>query len=142
MNLAAALTVPGRALHRFEPPSAATRDTLPHSLRGTLRSFDDEAPASACMRRLIDAGLHDLPLPGSGRTLLRWQCLAEVAAFDLLPAPIRQCHDERDVMALGTAIAEQGLAVQPQLPWGDIHRKAASVSGSASGLTGESPWLL
>lgn len=36
-----------------------------------------------CLRGMVKAGLDQLPLPGSGRTLERWQHLARVAGHDL-----------------------------------------------------------
>ena len=43
---------------------------------------------------LLGAGLLDLPLPGSGSTMVRWRALAEVAAVDLAVARLVEGHLE------------------------------------------------
>ena len=46
------------------------------------------------MRRLVVAGLAELPAPGQGRTLARWQALADVAAHDLSLAKLFEGHTD------------------------------------------------
>ncbi|OZI38118.1 acyl-CoA dehydrogenase [Bordetella genomosp. 10] len=57
-------------------------------LNDAARSHD----VYALLRLLIDAGYGDLPLPGSGRTLKRWQTLATVAEHDLSLAKLFESH--------------------------------------------------
>lgn len=60
------------------------------------------------LQRLVDGGFANLPLPGSGETLVRWQALAAVAAFDLSLAKLFEGHT--DALAIH---AEMGLPVPP-----------------------------
>lgn len=46
------------------------------------------------LRELVDAGLGELPAPGSGRTLERWQALARVGAQDLSLAKLFEGHTD------------------------------------------------
>ena len=63
---------------------------------------------------LIDAGVDRLPLPGAGRTLERWQMLAEVAAHDLSLVKLFEGHT--DALAI---LAELGApAAAPGSRWG------------------------
>lgn len=46
------------------------------------------------MQRCIDQGLDQLPLPGSGQTLVRWQYLAAVAGVDLSLLKLYEGHTD------------------------------------------------
>ncbi|MDM0109531.1 acyl-CoA dehydrogenase [Variovorax sp. J22R24] len=46
------------------------------------------------LAHLIDAGIDQLPLPGAGGTLARWQVLAEVAAHDLSLVKLFEGHTD------------------------------------------------
>ncbi|MDM0073805.1 acyl-CoA dehydrogenase [Variovorax sp. J2P1-59] len=46
------------------------------------------------LAHLVDAGVDQLPLPGTGRTLARWRVLAEVAAHDLSLAKLFEGHTD------------------------------------------------
>ncbi|WP_176257461.1 acyl-CoA dehydrogenase family protein [Pseudomonas sp. R16(2017)] len=46
------------------------------------------------LQTLCRSGLDDLPLPGQGNTLLRWQALARVAAFDLSLCKLYEGHTD------------------------------------------------
>ena len=59
---------------------------MPQSLEGTYLRDALEA--------LVRAGLDALPLPGSGRTLQRWQALAAVAASDLSLIKLFEGHTD------------------------------------------------
>jgi len=63
-------------------------------LRTLLRDQDEAGPHDvyARLRLLIDGAYGDLPLPGSGRTLKRWQTLATVAQHDLSLAKLFESH--------------------------------------------------
>jgi alkylation response protein AidB-like acyl-CoA dehydrogenase len=53
-----------------------------------------DAALRAAMQRCVDHGLDQLPLPGSGRTLLRWQRLAAVAGIDLPLLKLYEGHTD------------------------------------------------
>ena len=63
------------------------------SLRALLPYLADAAPHQG-LRRLINAGLDQLPLPGHGATLQRWQALATVAAIDLSLLKLFEGHTD------------------------------------------------
>lgn len=46
------------------------------------------------MQRCVEQGLDDLPQPGDGATLQRWQMLAEVAGHDLSLAKLYESHTD------------------------------------------------
>jgi alkylation response protein AidB-like acyl-CoA dehydrogenase len=64
------------------------------ALRRALAGLREGERASLALARLVHAGLDRLPLPGSGRTLLRWQALAAVAAHDLSLAKLYEGHTD------------------------------------------------
>jgi hypothetical protein len=66
------------------------------------------------LEHLVEAGIDRLPLPGAGRTLERWQVLAEVAARDLSLVKLFEGHT--DALAI---LAELGApAAPPGTRWG------------------------
>jgi len=106
----------------------------------------DTTPASA-LARLHDAGYTDLPLPGAGATLARWQALAAVGAHDLALAKLYEGHldaiailAEAGQSALGAsglwgtwcAEAPQArLAVRSGAAGATLHGRKAWCSGAA-----------
>jgi hypothetical protein len=78
-----------------------------HRLRAALVDLDPLATPAQTLRGLVQRGLDQLPLPGSGATLQRWQALAAVAAHDLSLAKLYEGHtDALAIMAeLGDARA-------------------------------------
>lgn len=60
------------------------------------------------LSELVEAGLDQLPLPGTGRTLERWQALAAVAACDL--SLVKRFEGHTDALAI---LAELGGAEAP-----------------------------
>ncbi len=100
----------------------------------TLAEVDD------AMRRLMDAGLASLPLPGSGKTRDRWRALATVGALDLSLAKIYEGHT--DALAILSELGGQtheGLwavwAAEP--PHARVEFHAAHGGGV---LTGRKQW--
>ena len=75
-----------------------------------LRSLLEAAAAPVALGDLVDGGLDILPLPGTGRTLERWQMLATVAAYDLSLVKLFEGHtDALSILAeLGGADAPSG----------------------------------
>lgn len=67
---------------------------------------DRVGPAS--LSDLVEAGCDQLPLPGAGRTLERWQALAAVAASDL--SLVKRYEGHTDALAI---LAELGGAEPP-----------------------------
>lgn len=84
-------------------------------LRLNLDSFDPDAEARLWLEALLQQGLDQLPLPGHGATLQRWQALAAVAQHDLSLAKLYEGHT--DAIAI---FAELGApeAVAPGQTWG------------------------
>ena len=84
-----------------------------HALRDKLGQLAGVSAGDA-LQRLVEHGLDALPLPGSGRTLLRWQALAAVAAQDLSLAKLFEGHTD-------------ALAIQAELnaPAPDSHTRWA-----------------
>lgn len=65
--------------------------TLLKDIPKPFRSVDEVA---AAMRLIVNAGLDELPLPGSGYTLERWRALASAGALDLSLAKIYEGHTD------------------------------------------------
>ena len=82
-----------------------TDDTL-----GKLRSLHGP---DLSLAHLVDAGVDQLPMPGTGRTLARWRVLAEVAAHDLSLVKLFEGHTDA-LAILGELGAE---AVPPGNRW-------------------------
>lgn len=72
-------------------------------------------PPAAQLHALVNAGCDQLPLPGQGATLARWQALAAVAEHDLSLAKLYEGHT--DALAI---LKELGLdeVVSPGSRWG------------------------
>lgn len=72
----------------------------PGALKQSLHAFSQREVGGTVhdvvhtMRELIAAGFADLPAPGQGNTLLRWQVLAEVAAADLSLLKLFEAHTD------------------------------------------------
>jgi len=56
--------------------------------------YADTPALGRCLRALVEAGLDQLPLPGSGRTLERFQALAEVGGHDLGLCKVYEGHTD------------------------------------------------
>ena len=63
-------------------------------LRQRLADLDAKHEPASWMRSLASEGFDQLPQPGSGRTLQRWQALAEVASHDLSLAKLYEGHTD------------------------------------------------
>lgn len=63
------------------------------ALPGALSAMGS-APLIRQLRHLVDSGLADLPQPGAGRTLERWQALGMVAGHDLALAKVYEAHTD------------------------------------------------
>ncbi|MHC8320549.1 acyl-CoA dehydrogenase [Pseudomonas sp. GB2N2] len=109
-----------------------------------LRQSTDYADTSAlgrCLGELVGAGLDQLPLPGSGRTLERFQRLAEVGGHDLGLCKLYEGHT--DVLAI---IQQLGGSPTPSSTWGmwaaepPDARVRVSPHGQRVMLTGRKAW--
>jgi hypothetical protein len=85
--------------------SAANIPDTAHRLRDALARASSPSDPAACLRELINQGLDQLPLPGSGLTLQRWRALAAVAQHDLSLAKLYEGHT--DALAI---LSELGCA--------------------------------
>lgn len=63
------------------------------ALAATLRLNDGQTPA-ATLQALVAAGFDQLPYPGHGATLARWQVLAAIGAHDLAVAKLFEGHTD------------------------------------------------
>jgi alkylation response protein AidB-like acyl-CoA dehydrogenase len=109
-NRAAATPVFG-AMNPPEPvkdPLSALDDFLGGS------AFDSSDPLAlgTMLAQLVERGYDRLPLPGSGRTLLRWRALAAVAACDLGLVKLFEGHT--DALAI-LAELQEPVAQEPPL---------------------------
>jgi alkylation response protein AidB-like acyl-CoA dehydrogenase len=75
--------------------------------------YADTQALGQCLRQLVEAGLDQLPLPGSGRTLERFQHLAEVGGHDLGLCKLYEGHT--DALAI---IQQLGGSPTPSSTWG------------------------
>ncbi|NWD89721.1 acyl-CoA dehydrogenase, partial [Pseudomonas sp. K5002] len=62
-------------------------------LRG-YRDYPDTQALGAALRALVEEGLDQLPLPGSGQTLERFSRLAQVAGHDLRLCKLFEGHTD------------------------------------------------
>lgn len=77
----------------------------------------DPAVTATWVRRVLDAGLLDLPLPGSGRTAERFRGLSEVARVDLDAGRLAEAH--LDAQAIVVELTGEGADRSlPPLPGG------------------------
>ncbi|QXI09337.1 acyl-CoA dehydrogenase family protein [Pseudomonas zeae] len=99
------------------------------------------AALGGCLRALVEAGLDRLPLPGSGRTLERFQQLAEVGGHDLGLCKLFEGHT--DALAI---IEQLGGSPTPGSTWGmwaaepPQARVKASPAGHMVALHGRKAW--
>ncbi|MDP9709215.1 UNVERIFIED_ORG: alkylation response protein AidB-like acyl-CoA dehydrogenase [Pseudomonas fluorescens] len=103
--------------------------------------YRDTAALGLCLRQLVEAGLDRLPLPGSGRTLERWQRLSEVGGHDLGLCKLYEGHT--DALAI---IEQLGGSPTPGSTWGmwaaepPQARVRVSRSGQMVRLNGRKAW--
>ncbi|HEY2296972.1 MAG TPA: hypothetical protein VGH43_04545 [Jatrophihabitans sp.] len=115
----------------------AAPDWITHLVTGAADAGDDIQTAL----RLTGKYGSQLPLPGSGDTLLRWAVLAAVARENLTVARVLEAHT--DALAI---IAEAGQEAPPDSTWGVFAAEAphvrldASTHEGATTLFGTKPW--
>lgn len=85
------------------------------------RFFEDAPPSlrtpddlGACLQKMVDAGLDQLPMPGAGHTLQRWQQLAYVASHTLGLCKLYEGHTD----ALATLHELAAGRPDPGSTWG------------------------
>ena len=88
----------------FAPPSSPRFSQA--ALSALLPAPDAAASPAEKLRCLLGAGLDQLPLPGHGATLQRWQALAAVAAIDLSLLKLYEGHT--DALAILAEIGGPG----------------------------------
>lgn len=103
--------------------------------------YADTQALGRCLRAIVEAGLDQLPLPGDGQTLARFQRLAEVGGHDLGLCKLYEGHT--DALAI---IQQLGGSPTPASTWGmwAAEPPQAKVRLSPSGhmvlLTGRKAW--
>ena len=103
--------------------------------------YADTRALGRCLRELVEAGLDQLPLPGSGRTLERFQRLAEVGGHDLGLCKLYEGHT--DALAI---IQQLGGSPTPSSTWGmwaaepPDARVRVSPQGQMVALNGRKAW--
>ena len=102
--------------HTVAPPDAFGAEALAAVLEPR-----DTSPIEQ-LQRLIESGLDQLPLPGHGATLQRWQALAAIAAVDLSLLKLYEGHT--DALAI---IEQLGGSPTPGKPSGPIIYKGSWV---------------
>lgn len=97
---------------------------------------------TATVQRWLDAGELNLPLPGSGRTLTRWQALADLCELDVVAGRLAEAHS--DAVAI---LAElRGPQARPGRLWGVWAAETpgagliAHHDGHAVSLSGTKAW--
>lgn len=80
---------------------------LPEDARVALEALNPTADVSTQLHELVRLGLDELPLPGSGKTLQRWQTLALVAEHSLSLAKLFEGHT--DALAILTELDTAGI---------------------------------
>ncbi len=86
---------------------------LHHYLARRPADYPHTVALGDCLRALVEAGLDRLPLPGSGRTLERFQRLADVGGHDLGLCKLFEGHT--DALAI---IEQLGGSPTPGSTWG------------------------
>lgn len=79
-------------------------------LQSALAQLDPLADAPAQLHEILRLGLDNLPLPGSGATLKRWQALALAAGHSLSLAKLYEGHT--DALAILAELAEPGESAE------------------------------
>lgn len=74
--------------------STLPAQTLARDIHRVLAALRSHVAPRAQLDELVSKGLDQLPLPGSGRTLERWNILAGVAAIDLSLAKLYEGHTD------------------------------------------------
>ncbi|MFJ5237618.1 acyl-CoA dehydrogenase [Pseudomonas neuropathica] len=103
--------------------------------------YADTGALGNCLRAMVEAGLDRLPLPGSGHTLERFQCLAQVAGHDLGLCKLFEGHT--DALAI---IEQLGGTPTPGSTWGmwaaepPQARVKVSQAGHMVALHGRKAW--
>lgn len=109
------------------------------------RSWPAELPVAAdsvgpVLRSLHERGALDLPLPGSGATLERWQALAELSARDLVVGRLAEAHTDAVAILheLDGPVSQGLLGVWAAEP--PTARVEAARTGDGWVLTGRKAW--
>ncbi|SIQ43855.1 Acyl-CoA dehydrogenase [Janthinobacterium sp. TND4EL3] len=127
------------------PPTtiASPREFGHAALNALLHPQNGEIAPIDGLRRLRDAGLDQLPLPGHGATLQRWQALAAVAAIDLSLLKLYEGHT--DALAILAEIDGPGAPAGSN--WGvwctELPGTRVRLQQAADGrylLDGRKPW--
>jgi alkylation response protein AidB-like acyl-CoA dehydrogenase len=94
------------------------------------------------VRRWLNSGRLDLPLPGSGRTAERWQSLAELAENDIVAGRLAEAHVDA-VAILAELGGDAPRADELWAVWAAESADAAltaTIRGDSVLLSGTKPW--
>lgn len=89
--------------------------TSPAALPAALAGLDRSHSPAEQLARLVQQGLDQLPMPGGGATLQRWQALSTVAGHDLSLAKLYEGHT--DALAVMTEV-DPSTPPMPGATWG------------------------
>lgn len=103
-------------------------------LDDALAGLDPDAGPAQGLARLVHQGLDEVPLPGQGSTLLRWQLLSRVAEHDLSLAKLVEGH--LDALAVQAEVAP-GALPPPGATWGMWASEAPGGRTSFEALGGD-----
>lgn len=119
--------------------------TSPATLRTFLVQQGSKLDIYEMLRSLIDAKYGDLPYPGTGQTLRRWQLLATVARVDLSLAKLYESH--ADALAILYELGHQDIFVDgtwgvwcAEPPSHRLQARACGVNGNSLRLQGSKAW--
>lgn len=90
------------------------------------------------MRQVINGGEAELPLPGSGETMKRWQVLAELGSQDLSLAKVFESH--ADALAILAELREPYRGKDLMAVWTVESREPLHFDEGRRFLTGSNPW--
>ena len=93
-----------------------TLETRIYSALNAVRSGEAVFNPARALDTLVAHQLADLPMPGAGKTLQRWQALAAVAAFDLSLAKLYEGHTDA-LAILGELKPDQVIAPGTWCVW-------------------------
>lgn len=100
-----------------------------NALRQALATLAPDDSCATWLQQLVRQRMDQLPLPGAGHTLQRWQALADVAAFDLSLVKLFEGHT--DALAILDELGATDMAQRLGLP--DVARWAVWASEAPPG---------
>lgn len=121
--------------------SDAAERSASFNLQAALARLDPLTDATTQLHGLLALGLDQLPLPGCGATLKRWQALAQVAQHSLSLAKLYEGHT--DALAILAELAEPGSdpVTAADDSWGVWAAEAANARATITPMAGSAVLL-